>query len=47
MKVLAGAAAMQTSNPESRLPADLSNEARSAKLEARRAQAGIPDPGSR
>ena len=32
-------------NPGSRLPADLSNEARSAKLEARRAKAGIPDPG--
>jgi len=32
---------------ESRLPADLSNEARGAKLEARRAKAGIPDPGSR
>ena len=43
MKVLAGAAAMQTSNPESHLPADLSNEARSAKLGARRTKAGIPE----
>ncbi len=32
------------SDPEPRVPADLSNEARSAKLEARRAKAGIPDP---
>jgi glycosyltransferase involved in cell wall biosynthesis len=31
----------------SRLPADLSNEARSAKLEAQGAKAGIPDPESR
>jgi len=32
---------------ESRLPADLSNEARSAKLEARTAKAGIPNPALR
>jgi len=42
--ILADLKSPHSTNPESRLPADLSSEARSAKLEARRVQAGIPNP---